>query len=417
MQRRAHTVAGRVPTRSRIALGLVAVIACLALAACGSSSNSSNSSTGGSAATTATSGATTSGATTSGATTSAGTSTSGGSSSGGSGLAAAKAEVTKYSQTPKQITVSKPVGKAVPSGKTIDFVDCGIPTCTAVGNSLKQAGAALGWSYTSIPADTTPAGAQKGFEQAIQNKPDAVAYTGLARADINPQLKQLAALHIPVVTCCTTDKTGAGLTGIVRGAASSAASGKLAAAFIVNDSGGKANTLYVDLPVFPIYVPYRTSFASNYKKYCPSCGLSTLSLSATAIGSTGPTQIANYLASHKSINYVFVVNDALSLGLNAAMKAAGVTNVKYVGSDSTQANFPSVVDGQELATIPSPVGETGWYLADMLSRAFVGEPQINEGNMELQVWTKGTIPPGSTKAGTIIFNPDFMSQFKKLWGK
>ncbi len=403
MQRQAHDVGTRGQTRHRIVFGLVAVIACLALAACGSSKSSSSTSST-SSASAATSAA------------SSGTSTSGGSSSGG-GLAAAKAEATKYSAVPANITVTKPIGKPIPSGKTIDFVDCGIPTCTAVGNSLKQAGAVLGWKYTSIAASTTPSGAQKGFEQAIQNHPSGVAFTGLARADINPQLKQLAAMHIPVVTCCTTDATGAGLTNIVRRATSSAASGKLAAAWIVNDSGGKANTLYVDLPVFPIYVPYRTSFASNYKKDCPSCGLSTLSLSATAIGSSGPQQIASYLSAHKSINYVFVVNDALSLGLTAAMKAAGVTNVKYVGSDSTQANFPSVIDGQEAATIPSPVGESGWYLADMLARSFAGVPQISEGNEELQVWTKANIPAGSQKAGTIILNPSFMAQFKKLWGK
>jgi ribose transport system substrate-binding protein len=286
-----------------------------------------------------------------------------------------------------------------------------------VGNSLKQAAATLGWSYSSIAASTTPSGAQKGFEQAIQDHPDGVAFTGIARADINPQLKQLAAMHVPVVTCCTTDPTGAGLTNIVRRAASSAASGRLAAAWIINDSGGKANTLYVDLPVFPIYRPYRTAFAATYKKLCPSCDLSTLSLPATAIGATGPQQIASYLQAHSSINYVFVVNDALSLGLEAAMKGAGVDDVKFVGSDSTQANFPAVVSGQEAATIPSPVGETGWYEADMLARAFAGAPQVNEGNMELQVWTKDNIPSNATKSGTIILNPNFQAQFKKLWGK
>lgn len=377
-------------TRHRMAFGLVAMIACLALAACGSSKSHNGGSGSGSGS-------------------------SGSSSS--AGLAAAKAEVAKYSKVPAHITVTKKLGKPMPTGKTVDFVDCGIPTCTAVGNSLKQAAAALGWSYKAIAADTTPAGAQKGFEQAIQNRPDAVAYTGLPRSDINSQLKQLGSMHIPVVTCCTTDSTGAGLTNIVRRAPSSTASGKLAAAWIVNDSGGKANTLYVDLPVFPIYRPYRTGFAAAYKHYCSSCQLSTLSLSAASIGKDGPQKIASYLAAHQSVNYVFVVNDALSVGLTPAMKAAGVTNVKYVGSDSTQANFPSVMDGQEAATIPSPVGETGWYLADMLGRAFVGAPQINEGNMELQVWTKSNIPAGAQKAGTIILNPNFMSQFKQLWGK
>ncbi len=401
MQREVWGVSRARSRRYRFAFVLAAVITALALAACGSSSSSSSSasassSSGGGAAT--------------------GTSTGGGSSSS-SGLATAKSIVDQYSKVPASITVTRPVGKPIPSGKKVVFVDCGIPTCTAVGDSLKQAAATLGWSYSSIAASTTPSGAQKGFEQAIQDKPDAVAFTGLARADINPQLKQLAAMNIPVVTCCTTDATGAGLTNIVRRAPSSAASGRLAAAWIVNDSGGKANTLYVDLPVFPIYVPYRTSFAATYKKLCPSCDLSTLSLPATAIGTTGPQQIASYLSAHSSINYVFVVNDALSLGLEAAMKGAGVDNVKYVGSDSTQANFPAVVTGQEAATIPSPIGETGWYLADMLGRAFAGTPQVPEGNMELQVWTKDNIPAGSTKAGTIILNPNFMTQFKKLWGK
>lgn len=401
MQREVWGVSRARSRRYRFAFVLAAVITALALAACGSSSSSSSSasassSSGGGAAT--------------------GTSTGSGSSSS-SGLATAKSIVDQYSKVPASITVTKPIGKPVPGGKKVVFIDCGIPTCTAVGDSLKQAAETLGWSYSSIAASTTPSAAQKAFEQAIQDKPDAVAFTGIARADINPQLKQLAAMNIPVVTCCTTDATGAGLTNIVRTAASSAASGRLAAAWIVNDSGGKANTLYVDLPVFPIYKPYRTGFATTYKKLCPSCELSTLPLPATAIGTNGPQQIASYLSAHSSINYVFVVNDGLSLGLEAAMKGAGVDNVKFVGSDSTQANFPAVVTGQEAATIPSPVGETGWYEADMIARAFAGTPQVNEGNMELQVWTKDNIPAGATKSGTIVLNPNFMTQFKKLWGK
>jgi ribose transport system substrate-binding protein len=402
MQREVWGLSRARSRRYRVAFVLATVITALALAACGSSSSNSSSSSA-------------SASSSSGGGASTGTSTSGG--SGSSGLAAAKALVTQYSKVPANITVTQPVGKPIPGGKKIVFVDCGIPTCTAVGNSLKQAAGVLGWSYSSIAASTAPSAAQKAFEQAIQDKPDAVAFTGIARADINPQLKQLASMGIPVVTCCTTDKTGAGLTNIVRTGASSAASGRLAAAWIVNDSGGKANTLYVDLPVFPIYVPYREAFAAEYKKLCPSCGLSTLPLPATAIGTNGPQQIASYLSAHKSINYVFVVNDGLSLGLEAAMKGAGVDNVKFVGSDSTQANFPAVVTGQEAATIPSPVGETGWYEADMIARAFAGTPQVNEGNMELQVWTKDNIPAGATKSGTIVLNPNFMTQFKKLWGK
>jgi ribose transport system substrate-binding protein len=378
---------GAAPMSRRILLGLAALAVCVGLAACGSSSSSSSSS---SAATTS-------------------------SSSSSSGVAEAEAIVAQYSKTPTSITVTTPIGKPVPSGKSIDFIDCGIPTCTAVGNSIKAAAKALGWTFKSITGSTEPAGAQAAFTTAIQEKPSAVTYTGIARAEINQQLNQLAALKIPVSTCCTTDAIGNGITNVVRQAASSEASGKVASAFVVANSKGKANTLYVDLPVFPIYVPYRKSFESHYKAFCPSCGLSALPMAATAIGKNAPQMIASYLAAHPSINYVFVVNDALSIGLPAALKAAGVTSVKFVGSDSTAANFPTVASGQELATIPASTAVFGWYQIDVLARYFAGVAQVSEAETEVQLWTAANIPKSGLNE--VALNPNYQEQFKKLWGK
>lgn len=370
----------------------LALVACVALAACGSSSSNAGNNTTESSGSSSASAESTS-----------------------AGVKEAEAIVAQYSKTPTSITISQPIGKPVPSGKTIDFIDCGIPTCTAVGKSVEAAAKVLGWNVKSITGSTEPAGAQKAFETAISEKPSGVAYTGIARAEINQQLSKLGEMKIPVSTCCTTDAVGKGITNIARRGASSETSGKVASAFIVANSQGKANTLYVDLPVFPIYHPYRTSFESNYKKFCPSCGLSVLEESATAIGKNAPQQIASYLAAHPSINYVFVVNDALSLGLPAAMKAAGVNNVKFVGSDSTAANFPAVASGQELATIPASTAVLGWYQTDILARYYAGVPQVDESETEVQLWTAENIPKSGLNE--VALNPDYQEQFKKLWGK
>lgn len=384
---------GMAPLGGRIALALVALVACVALAACGSSSSSSSSNTSSSSSSTSASTE----------------------SSSSSGVKEAEAIVAQYSKTPTSITVTTPIGKPIPEGKSVDFINCGIPTCAAVGNSIEAAAKVLGWSYKSITGSTEPAGAQAAFNTAIQEKPSAVTYTGIARAEINQQLSKLAEMKIPVSTCCTTDAVGNGITNIVRQAASSETSGKVASAFIIANSKGKANTLYVDLPVFPIYVPYRKSFESHYKSFCPSCGLSVLDESATAIGKNAPQQIASYLAAHPSINYVFVVNDGLSIGLPQAMKAAGVNNVKFVGSDSTSANFPAVASGQELATIPASTAVFGWYQVDVLARYFAGVPQVNESETEVQLWTAENIP--KTGLNEVALNPNYQEQFKKLWGK
>jgi ribose transport system substrate-binding protein len=388
------------PLVRRGLFGVVSLIACVALAACGSSSSSSSTTSTPSSSSSGSSGNT-------GSTTA---------SSGSSGLSQAQAIVAKYEQTPTAITITTPIGKAVPKGKTIDFIDCGIPTCTAVGDSLSAAAAKLGWTVKSIPGSTEPAGAQQAFHTAIQQHPDGVAFTGVAAAEIQPELTQLQKMKIPVADCCTTDPIANGITNVFRNGSSSAESGRLAAAFVVANSGGKANTLYVDLPVFVIYKPYRESFASTYKKLCPSCQMSTLPLPATALGKNAPQLISNYLAAHRSINYVFVVNDAAGLGLPAAMQSAGVTGVKYVGSDSTPANFPTIESGQELATIPASTAEFGWYEADALARAFAGTPQQNEANGEEQIVTAKTVKGLPVTGQAIALNPDYQSQFEKLWG-
>ena len=116
------------PLVRRGLFGAASVIACLALAACGSSSSSSSS-------------------------TSASSSTGTTASASATGLAEAQAIVAKYEQTPTSITITQPIGKPVPKGKKIDFIDCGIPTCTAVGQSLQAAGAKLGWTVKIVRLD------------------------------------------------------------------------------------------------------------------------------------------------------------------------------------------------------------------------------------------------------------------------
>jgi ribose transport system substrate-binding protein len=385
--------------RMRVLIVLCLAGMALAVTACGSSSSSTTSSSAASPATPSSSGSSSS-------------------SSGSAGLKEAQAIVAKYSQTPTALTISAPITKPIPTGKTVDFIDCGIPTCTAVGNGFTQAAEKLGWTVKVIPGSTEPAAAQVAFETAIQNHPDAVAYTGVARAEINQQLTQLGKLKIPVSVCCTTDPKGNGITNVYLSAPASVQGGNVSAAYIVANSGGKANTLYVDLPDFPIYVPWRKSFAASYKKFCPTCQLATLPLPITSIGKNAPELIANYLDAHRSINYVYVVNDDAGLGLPAAMRAAGVTGVKYVGANATSANFSAVTSGQELAIIPASTAEFGWYQADILARYFAGVPQVNESQTDVQIWTAKDIPKdAASSGGAVVVDPGYQTQFLKLWGK
>ena len=41
-----------------------------------------------------------------------------------------------------------------------------------------------------------------------------------------------------------------------------------------------------------------TAFDAYYKQWCPGCGLSTMSVPLTSIGTTAPSLIVSYLRAH-----------------------------------------------------------------------------------------------------------------------
>jgi hypothetical protein len=85
-----------------------------------------------------------------------------------------------------------------------------------------------------------------------------------------------------------------------------------------------------------------------------------------------------------------------------------------VGSDPSPANLAAIAAGDELAAIPAATKEFGWYQADILARAFAGVPQLDLSKVEATIWTKENLP---STTDVVALNPNFETEFKKLWGK
>ena len=102
-----------------------------------------------------------------------GTSASGG--DGGAVFPAAAEASAKWEERPTSIGIEKPVGKPIPKGKEIVFIQCGVPACETERQLLKQATDLLGWKLNSIPAGTTPEEIKAAYQKAIDDKPDAVS--------------------------------------------------------------------------------------------------------------------------------------------------------------------------------------------------------------------------------------------------
>jgi len=377
---------------------LLAVVATLLLAACSSSSSSSSS--GGSS-----------------------TASSGSSSASGSGLSAAdqagltKAEalVASESQRPTAITDTTKVTKPIPKGLTIDFIPCGSPECLLEGAIVKQAAAAVGWNTVVLSNDGTPQGDKAAFTQAVRNKAAAILYTAIPASTFASLLPQLKANGTFISTCCVTDAVGPS-TGIGYAIDTSSEVGPVGgtqAAWVATDSKDTANAVFINIPAFAILASQATFFKNGMATYCPSCKVDQLDV-ALANLSTAPSTIVSYLRAHPSVDYVVASTDAITLGLPAAIKAAGLSNVKIVGQGATPTNIQYLHSGQEAADVAFPYYEVMYAMVNAAIQDKAGMTVAPSVAPPAWLLTAANAPNTTAQVFPVVTS--YQSQYQALWG-
>jgi ribose transport system substrate-binding protein len=317
---------------------------------------------------------------------------------------------------PTEIPVKEPVGKEIPSGKQTIWINCGAPVCTLLGKSFAEGAKELGWTTKILNTDGTPASVQKAWKQAVVAKPDAVASSGTDPAAVSAQLKALKGADIPVVNYAVPEETD-GITLLTADADNIATTfAEPSAAWVSKDSNGKANTLYTTVPAFTILPPQTALFKEVYEKGCPGCPLEVLELPVTALGKDAAQRIVSKIRSNPKITYVVNALDDVTIGLPAALKAAGLADkVKLIGGSSTALNFQYIATDQQDAAVPNDIPGLTWQMVDGLARIFAGvETEVDKVPQARYIITKENVPEGG---GIFPFVADYKAQYRKLWGK
>ncbi|HZV73641.1 MAG TPA: substrate-binding domain-containing protein [Conexibacter sp.] len=376
--------------RGAWALALAAAL-CLMLAACGSNSSSGSGSGGSGSGSTAAS------------TTGASNAT----------IAEAKALLDKARTRPTQIPTQTPVGKPIPTGKTLSFISCGNEDCTNQAKVVKQATDILGWKLIVHNTDGTPPTLKSAFDQVVREKPDGLIYNATDRSLINNELLQLQALKIPAAACCILQKPGQGITFVSEGPQDEVAKGKVMAAWFVVDSGGKGSTVYVDIPDFKILAPLGDGYVNESKRLCPACSAARLEIPFTSLGKDAPNRIVSYLRAHPDVKYVALAIDQIGTGLPAALKAAGLGDVKLIGESPTATSYQYIRSGLQSVTAVYDMYGDMFSQVDAVARALVGVPQVQSSP---NVWLvdKDNI---LADQGVFPMVADNNAQYAKVWGR
>jgi len=380
----------RQAARHPAALVLSAVAAVLLVAACGSSSSGSSAS---------------------------------GSASGGSklsaadqaGLAKAQAFLAKAMTRPTQITNTVKIAKPIPKGKTVDFITCGAtPECTQEGQLVEQAGNLLGWKTVILNNDGSTQQWKANFNQVVRTKPAAVLFTGIPVAVYQSDAAAMKKNGTFVSVCCVTDPAGSS-TGIgysIDDPAQVGPVGGAQAAFVAADSKDTADSLIVSLPALPILDNGVTDYKAGMASYCPTCKVSELGIALSNIA-TAPATIVAYVRSHPDVKYVVAATDGLTVGLPAALKAAGLSDVKIVGQGATPTNLQYMHSGDQAADVAFPYYEVMWAMVNAAAEHEAGVPVTPSVAPPLWVLTPSNAP-STSKPFPIV--PGYEAQFKALWG-
>jgi len=253
--------------------------------------------------------------------------------------------------------------------------------------------------------------------QIVREKPDGVIYTATPRSQIDQYINQAAANGTAIANCCVTDPA---TNGLIWTTSTPEQTGDLAtpmAAWVVNDAkqagNNKPGALYVNLPDYPILSALATGFEKQFKAMCSDCPYQKLDVGLADI-QKAPDNIVSALRSNPNLKYVVQSTDSAFTGLPAALKAAGLNDVKIFGEGPGTTNLANIANGAQAGSMAFAVYEIMFGAVDAIARKKAGADVVPGFAPPNWILLKDNLP-SSTEFFPLV--PDVVNQFKALWGK
>jgi ribose transport system substrate-binding protein len=327
-----------------------------------------------------------------------------------------KAEIEDLQVRPTKIGITEPIDGGMPTGKKIAFLQCAVPACVQIGNSMEAATKSLGWKLSRINLGTSPTTVIAAWREALRESPDGIALTGgYPQEFYREQIAQATAEKIPVIGFSQQHDAKPFDLVVGSGDVQGAQAGEAAAKFVASKiDGGK--TLAVNIPGVGSVISELAAYKSSLPKYCPKCTVDTIDLPPASIGSTASTKIANYLVGHPDVKFVFLTTIDFALGLPAAMASAGIQPVPAVSATESAEGLDLIQKKQGgLQATAYWVNIEGAYRAiDAFGRVFRGQSLEPDRDTTLPKWL--VTSDNVTAERPLPAVKDFREQFHALWG-
>jgi ribose transport system substrate-binding protein len=322
---------------------------------------------------------------------------------------------------PDDIKVATELSERPPTGKSVVWLQCELPTCERFTPGFEAATEALGWDLKTVVFKAANPG--EGLQQALNLKPDYVAMSGVPSAMMKAQLAAAEKQGVEVFMGSTVERA-ADSPYATQVAGTLEQDAKDVAAWAISDSGGKAHILGVTVPLYPILATETDWLERDLGAACADCSYTQLDVTVEdmAAGTVG-SKIVAQLQSHPDVDYVFLTFNDLGTGVGEALESAGLADkVKIVGAAGDASRFKQVTSGEHAAWSTSANHWDAFAMVDAMARTAVGD-ELDDAYLEA-VYSRPTwVVDGSDASQAALrendgdwFGPaDTAEQFKRLW--
>jgi ribose transport system substrate-binding protein len=385
---------------------LVVLIAAL-VAGCGSSSNSS------------TTASTTEGKTES----SAGSTSSGGSGEGAeasAGVAEAEEAVVKYESVPTEIPQDTPLTKAPPKGITAAALYENVPGNVLSAQGAEEAVKAVGWNYIKVLYNIAePASFQAAVKTALQKGAEYLLVTGTPASLLGQSvINEIEDAGAKMVIASTFPEENKGPIS-TEAAVGLVPAGRVLADWFIADSHGEGHALFSNVAAYPILHQEALEFQKEAEEKCPGCSVEIAEFSKSDLekGAIIPT-LVNKLRANSEFEYLFFDYSGFGVGIESALAAAGVENVKIGGVGGEPESIEAIKKGTQSAWVGNGWPYQGYTEADRAMRFATGsEGGENDLEAPLMILTEKSIKQEGILDENGNFTPPLnaLEQFEELW--
>ncbi len=294
----------------------------------------------------------------------------------GPDLETATARVEAFRQPQGALPISEPLAE-LPTGKTVAYIQCGVPVCAEINTGIEGAAAKLGMVLEVYTHDDTPENVAAAWQAAVDSSPDVVLASGNPREWFTDQLAALEAAGTPVIVWSLPEgyEPGAGLTANLLSVDDYYFYGVLMADYAVSQTAGEGTIVFFGLPAFPVLATLEQGFTEEMARVCPDCAVENISVDLAALGAGEvPGQVVSTLQATPDASHLVFAFGGMMFGVPEGMADAGI-DVPAVSQAGGPLNFGFIAaDNVQTAEIGLASEFLGWRAMDAAARALAGQP-------------------------------------------